>query len=127
MQIIDSVRSLVAAMQASADVGRGFRFRDQGDKSKALVQARLGLTRLSKRYVRRSNPVEGSALVSLSILAEDMGVELGQAGASEADLVDSISYLQGINPKDGVELCASIPFLQARLATLRLRNRTSSS
>ncbi len=103
-------------MRASATLGRGSRLRERGDVRGALAQARIGLSHLSKPYVRRSNPVEGSGLASLTIMAEELAVELSEQGASAADLADSISFLKRLKGDSPPELCLFIPFLESRLA-----------
>jgi hypothetical protein len=81
-------------MRASAAVGRCARSRDRGELRIALAQARLGLQFLGKAYVRRTNPVEGSALASLTLMAEELGLEVNDLGASTRDLADSIAFLK---------------------------------
>ena len=103
-------------MRASAAAGRGFRLLDDGDLRGALEQARIGLEILSKAYVQRNNPPEASALISLTLLAEESAVPLQEQGASTVDLIDSIATLKRLSGKSQPDLCLSLPFLEARLA-----------
>ena len=80
------------------------------------MQAHIGLALLRKPYVRRANPAEGSALASLTILAEEVAARLGEVGASVDDLTDSIAFLTRLKGEQQPELCLSIPYLEARLA-----------
>jgi hypothetical protein len=102
-------------MHASALVGRGFRLRDSGDMRGALKQARLGLTVLGKPYVRRANAAEASALVSLTLLAEEAASQLHEQGASTTDLMDSIAAIKLLSGSDQKDLQSALPFLEARL------------
>jgi hypothetical protein len=113
MRLFDLARSITAAMRASAAAGRAFRFRDAGDLRGALAQAHIGLGLLRAPYVHRRNPAEGSALASLTIVAEQ-AVEA--SGASAEDLLDSIAILNGLKGERQPELCSFIPFLETRLA-----------
>jgi hypothetical protein len=111
-----AVRSFGAAMRAGAAVGRSSRSRNNGDLRAALSQAREGLVCLGETYVRRGNPPEASALVSLTVIAEEVAVQLKEVGASTTDLADSILFLKRIDSEPRPELCSSIPFLEERLA-----------
>ena len=116
MRLFDFARSINAGLRASAAVGRGFRARDRGDMRSALIHAQVGLALLRKPYVRRSGPVEGTTLVSLTILAEDVATPLSEPGASLDDLSDSISFLTRLAGEKQPKLCSSIPYLEYRLA-----------
>jgi hypothetical protein len=116
MRLFDLARSVTAAMRASAAAGRAFRFRDAGDLRGALAQAHIGLDLLRAPYVHRRNPAEGSALASLTIVAEQAAVGLEASGASAEDLLDSIAILNGLKGERQPELCSFIPFLETRLA-----------
>lgn len=116
MRLFDFFRSINAGLCASAAVGRGFRARDRGDSLRALIHAHVGLALLRKPYVQRMNPVEGSALASLTILAESVADSLGKNGAAIDDLSDAIAFLTRLQGDKQTELCLSIPFLKTRLA-----------
>lgn len=107
-------------MRASAAVGRGFRLRDRGDLQGALEQARIGLELLSKPYVQRNSPAEVSALISLTVLAEESAMPLHEQGASTVDLIDSINALKRLSGEDQPDVCLWLPFLEARLAAASL-------
>jgi hypothetical protein len=121
MSLWRTVRSMGTAMRAGAAVGRCSRSRREGNLPAALAQARAGLELLGKRHVYRENPPEAAALVSLTGLAEEIGSELNEAGASLEDLVDSVRLLNAMNREPVPDLCSSIPFLEARLAVARAR------
>ena len=120
MWLVDSVRSISAGMRASAAVGRCAHSRDRGELRIALEQARLGLQFLGKAYVRRTNPVEGSALASLTLMAEELGLEVNELGASTRDLADSIAFLKLLDGDPPTELGRSLPFLEQRLAAAEM-------
>jgi len=116
MRLLDSAKSFVTAMRASAAAGRGFRLRDSGDMRGALTQARIRLAMLSKPYVRRSNPSEASALVSLTVLAEESAVQLLEQGAAVTDLLDAIATIKRVDGYGESHLQSSLSFLEARFA-----------
>lgn len=116
MRLVDSARSIVAALRASAALGRAYRLQRHGNLKGSLAQAHMGLSILSKPYVRRNNPPEGSALASLTFLAEDIASQVEGQGASPNDLTDSLGFLKQLTGNPLPELCAFIPFLEARLA-----------
>jgi len=118
MGLLDFVRSIAASMYASAAVGRGFRLRNSGDMQGALAQAHKGLELLRAPYVRRGNATEGSALISLTILAEQAATELRVPGASTNDLVDAIALLNSLKGEGQPDSCLFIPFLKTRLESL---------
>ena len=116
MRLFDFFRSINAGLRTSAAVGRGFGARDRGDSQRALFHAHAGLSLLRKPYVQRMNPAEGSALASLTILAESVANSLGGNGATVDDLSDAIAFLTPLQGDKQPELCLSIPFLKTRLA-----------
>ena len=119
MRLINSVRSVVAALRASAAVGRAYRKEREEKPTEALALAQGGLAILRQPYVNRSNPPEASALASLTILAEQLAWELEASGATQQDIADAVTFLKSINSANPPpELCSFIPFLESRLATL---------
>jgi hypothetical protein len=104
------------AVRAGAAVGRSSRSRSEGNLPAALAHARAGLDLLGKPHVCRENPPEAAALVSLTVLAEEIGAQLKEVGASTTDLTDSIRFLKGMSSEPLPDLCSSIPFLEERLA-----------
>jgi hypothetical protein len=56
--------------------------------------ARSGLELLASPIVHRESPHEGSVLVTLTLLVEDLSRQLGQPGASDRDLRDSLTLLK---------------------------------
>lgn len=119
MRLIDAARSLVAALRASAALGRASRKQREKALREALGIALDGLAILRKPYVRRGNPPEGAALVSLVALAEAVAWELKAPGAKKQDLIDALAHLNALNTGNPPpELCSYIPFLESRLASL---------
>jgi hypothetical protein len=117
MRLVDRVRSLVAALRASAALGRASRKQRERKPSDALAAALEGLTILRRPYVRRSNPPEGAALVSLVALAETIAWELKVPGAKQQDVADALAHLRTLDSGHSPpELCSYIPFLESRLA-----------
>ena len=64
-----------------------------GRPAEALALAREGLASLSNSSVDRRGAAEGTALVGLTILAEELAEQLGQPGADRQDLVDTLAHL----------------------------------
>jgi hypothetical protein len=122
MSLWKTVRSMGTAMRAGAAVGRSSRSRREGNLLAALAQARAGLDLLGRRHVCREHPPEAAALVSLTVLAEEIGAELDEAGASLTDLADSVRLLKAMNSEPVPDLCSSIPFVEERLAVARARS-----
>lgn len=116
MRLIDSARSMVAVIRARAALVRTNRLLARGNLEGALAQAQGGLDVLRKPYVLRQSPPEGSALVFLTILAEDISSPVGVTGATAIDLADSIAFLKQVAGDPLPEVCSYIPFLEARLA-----------
>ncbi|MCM8611982.1 hypothetical protein [Accumulibacter sp.] len=88
----------------------------RGKLEAALALARSGLAVLRKPYVRRRNPMEGLALASLTILAEEISLQLQTSGATADDLADAIAYLKQLSDDPPPDLCSSIAFLETRRA-----------
>lgn len=116
VRLVDSARSMVAVIRARAAMVRANRLLARGNLEGALAQAQGGLDVLRKPYVLRRNPPEGSALVFLTILAEDISSHVAAKGATAEDLADSIAFLKQITGNPLPEVCSYIPFLEARLA-----------
>lgn len=118
-QMFRSVRSLFVGFKASAAVGRASRHREQGRNAEALTEARRGLALLSAPHIARLNPPEGAALLTLTMLVEQVAFEVGETGASTDDLRDSLAFLglMAENPTPNVaEQLAWVPYLESRLA-----------
>ena len=121
MKLLNSVRSLLAGFRASATLGKGFRARDRGNFERASQLAQDGLAILRAPYVLRQRAVEGSALLSLTVLAEDMRENSSGTGAGLEDLTDSISLLKLATSHANTNLALSswLPQLEQRLQSLR--------
>jgi hypothetical protein len=118
-KMFTSVRSLIVSFKASAALGRASRLREKGHIGEALTEARWGLALLSAPHIARLNPPEGSALLTLTMLVEQLAFEVGELGASPDDLRDSLAFLglMGENPTPNVaEQMAWVHYLESRLA-----------
>jgi hypothetical protein len=118
-KIFRRIRSLVVGFKASAALGRASRYREQGRIGEALTEARRGLALLSAPHIARLNPPEGAALLTLTMLVEQVAFEAGELGASPDDLRDSLAFLglMAENPTPNVaEQLAWVPYLESRLA-----------
>jgi hypothetical protein len=61
-----------------------------------LQVARKGLHILGNPVVRRTEGVEGSALVVLTMQTEELAYKLGEPGASARDLSDAVEILRSL-------------------------------
>lgn len=113
-----AVRSLLAGYQASAAFGRAARLEQEQRFTEAIAAARGGLERLRQPFVRRSRPVEGSSLASLTVLIERIASVTGREGATVSDLRDSLLLLKAnsVNGEADTKLRSWIPYLEASLA-----------
>ena len=121
MKLLNDARSLLAAFRASAIVGSGFRERDRGNFARASQLAQDGLALLRSPYVVRYRAPEGSALASLTVLAEEVRERSSSPGASHQDLADAIAFLKLAQKHANTNLALSewIPYLEKRLESLR--------
>ena len=121
MKLITDARSLLAAFRASSILGEGFRERDLGNFARASQLAEAGLAVLRLPYVIRQRAPEGSALASLTVLAEEVREKANSSGASHQDLADSIAFLKlaASHTKMNLALSAWLPHLEKRLESLR--------
>jgi hypothetical protein len=69
------------------------RLRQDGQAREALVAVREGLSVLRSPAVRRRGAAEGTLLVQLTTMAEELAQQLGERGADREDLVDTLSIL----------------------------------
>jgi hypothetical protein len=117
--MLGAVKSLLAGFRASAELGRASRLERQRKLPEAVAAARLGLERLRQPFVKRSRPIEGSSLASLTVLVERIATLTGAEGAQVSDLRDSLSLLKSFRTAGSASytgLQAWIPYLEARLA-----------
>ena len=119
MRLINSIRSVVAALKASAALGRALRKQREGKLAEALAIAQNGLAILRHTYVQHSNPPEGSAHASLTALAESIAWELDVPGVTAQDLSTALVFLKAIHTENQPNgLGEYIPFLESRLEAL---------
>ena len=109
------LRSYFVALRASAALGRALRQQRLGKRREALSTARGALDLLRRPFVFRQHPAEGSSLATLTVLVEQLAVELKEQGACRQDLTDALSFL-GTPPNDPPALNTWVPYLEARLA-----------
>jgi len=118
----NAVRSYRIALRASSHFGQSIRLRKRGKLQDALKVAREGLVLLSDPVVRRQEGPEGSGVVCLTIQVEWLAQQLGEPGASEKDLADSVTFMKAIAATvkgQGAEMNAAwLPCLEARLAQM---------
>lgn len=84
--------------------------------------ARQGLLLLSDPVVRRREAPEGSGIVCLTLQVERLAHELGETGAGEKDLADTVAFLRSM-PAPAKGPVAEIkrdwlPYFEARLSSL---------
>ncbi len=119
--MIRTLRSYFAALKASSRLGRAGRLREKGRKEEALAVARDGLVTLRGPAVKRQNPAELSALVCLTLLVEELALELRRPGATKSDLVDTLNQIQessdGWSPETQ-SMKSWIPHLEARIGNV---------
>jgi hypothetical protein len=127
MKLLTDARSLLAAFRAGAILGNGFRERDRGNFARASQLAEDGLVLLRSPYVVRHRAPEGSALASLTVLAEEVREKSNSTGASRQDLADSIAFLKLAEKHANANLALSawLPQLEKRLETLRCASEAS--
>lgn len=115
---------------AATNLDRAQRLRADNRHGEALAVVRDGLQLLSDPAIRRREAADGTVLVGLTTLAEELAQQLGQPGASHQDLVDALAILGRLEeamtrfpdlthrePESSKELRARwIPYLRARLA-----------
>jgi hypothetical protein len=115
--MIRALRSYFAALKASSRLGRAYRLSNKGQKKEAIVVAREGLAILSNPFVERQNAAEGSTLVCLTTLVEELSSELKQPGAAIGDLKDSLKYIQQLPETSSPEvekMKSWIPYLKTK-------------
>lgn len=112
-------RSFIAALRASAAVGKASKLERQGHLPEAIQAARLGLSELRNPYVNRFSAPEGAALSSLTTILERLAHQTSSPGAEMADLKDSLEFLKALNSTEPIEngdLRSWIPYLEAKLS-----------
>ncbi len=116
------LRSFLTSLRSSAALGRASRLTKLGQHAEALIEARRGLRFLSAHYVNRLSAPEGAALLSLTMLVEQLAFDAKEQGASRVDLTDSLAFLRLIseNPTREVsEQLSWLPYLEAKLQSLK--------
>ncbi len=127
MRLINSFRSGIAALKASAALGRALRKQREGKLTEALAIAQNGLAILRHTYVQHSNPPEASAHASLTALAESIAWELDVPGVTAQDLSTALVFLKAIHTENQPNgLGDYIPFLESRLESLHKHPHTSA-
>ena len=122
-RLVDSVRSYRISLKASSKYGRSIKLRRIGRSREALEVARQGLFLLSDPVVRRQEAPEGSGVVCLTLQVERLAHELGEPGAGERDLADTVAFLRSM-PAGARGQAAEIkrdwlPYFEGRLNSLR--------
>jgi hypothetical protein len=118
MSLFQRLRSFRLALKASGLVGHADRLRRDNRLCEALDVAQSGLALLAATGVHRDGPPEASVLITLTLLAEELGQHLGREGASERDLRDTLTLLKSLPTKrSGPRKTRDywVPYLEARL------------
>jgi hypothetical protein len=118
MGLLAALKSLKAGMNASAAFGRAQRMLHSGDTGAALRVARAGLHELQQPHVNRFSAPEGSALVSLTIFAEQVAAESGMEGPSFQELKDAEQVLEFAvqkTPTQDSNLNDQLQYIKSRL------------
>lgn len=79
--------------------------------------AREGLIILGQPFVKRFNPIEGAALICLTMLVEELTSELSQPGVSLNDLRDSLEFIKHLPENSSAEIQnmkAWAPYLETK-------------
>ncbi len=98
VRLIPGARS----MQAVIDhVNRAEQLRAQGRLEDALTLALQGLSLRRLPPSPASSAADLTALLSLTVLAEEVGTAIGRPGANERDVIDSVNRLRSWNDAVG--------------------------
>jgi hypothetical protein len=103
----------LASLGASAALGRAFQLRDKGRKEEAMSTAREALANLAEPHVVRTNFAVSAALVSLTVLVEELASETKLPGADVRDISDALSAIRMLGSDS--EFGEWIPYLEWRL------------
>lgn len=117
--MLRALHSYFYCLKASASLGRASRLRERGRNAEALSMARCGLEKLRGRHVVRSSPPEAAALLTLTMLVEQLAFEEKAPGASPDDLRDSLAFLKTLAKHTTPEIAdqlAWLPYLESRVA-----------
>ena len=117
--MLNRLRSFIAALRASAAVGKASKLERQGRLPEAMQASRLGLSELRRPYVNRFSAPEGAALSSLTTILERLAHQTSSPGADVADLKDSLAFLRALTSAEPIEngdLRSWIPYLEGKLS-----------
>ena len=93
-----------------------------GRSREALQVARQGPILLSDPVVRRQEPAEGSGVVCLTLQVERLAHEVGEPGADEKDLRDTVAFLKSMPANTKAQVVEIkrdwLPYLEGRLSSL---------
>lgn len=124
--LLRHVPSYIAGLRASHRNGMSSRLRKVGREEEALEVAREGLALLNGPFVLRHQGAAGFALIYLTVQCERLAERLGERGASERDLADSVTCLEKGAPAAreqpgdiGADWLQMLSFLKTRLAERR--------
>jgi hypothetical protein len=116
------VRSFLTALYAGRHYKRAQRLEREGRSAEALSLVREGLSVMRSGHVIRNHPGETAVLGMLTVLAERLGSQLGQPGASEADIREVLRILEASPPSRSAWLAQanaeSIALLRGRLENI---------
>jgi hypothetical protein len=113
------VRSFLTALYAGRHYKRAQGLERAGRSADALGLARRGLSIMRSDHVIRNHPGETAVLGMLTVLAERLGSQLCQPGATETDIREVLHILEAAPPSRSAQLAQwnaeSIALLRERL------------
>jgi hypothetical protein len=118
MRPFQRLRSFRVTLKASGLVGRADRLRRDNRLPEALAIVQSGLALLAADGVYRDGAPAASVLITLTLLAEELGQQLGRQGASERDLRDTLALLKSLPTKKSRARETHdywVPYLETRL------------
>lgn len=115
--MIATIKSYIAALQASRCLGRTYKLLRAGSIPQAASMAREGLNILSQSGIRRANPAEGAVLLSLVVELEQLRHEHQVEGAAERDLIDAYFFIKAFpaGSHQQEEYAEWLPYFESRL------------
>lgn len=90
----DVIKDAIARLHEAREL------RVSGRVEEALAVGRAGLVLLSDPTVDREDPVEGTALIGLTFVVEELARDLEQPGAERHDLLDTLTILKRLAAAD---------------------------
>ena len=107
-------------MRVSSAYGRAQKYRENGQPADAMAEALRGLSLLGKLGPERAEHPSGVLVFFLTIMVEELAIELNVPGASVEDLRGAVTFARAMSTKadsesEQFEYQEWIPFLESRL------------